>query len=58
MGSKAPKQQALTLEKQSRYEEDVKEIERCGPYRYSYSFTFLCIIFFVFRSFCKFRRLF
>ena len=31
MGSKAPKQQALTPEKQSRYEEDVKEIERCGP---------------------------
>ena len=30
MGSKAPKQQALTSEKQSRYEEDVKEIERCG----------------------------
>ena len=31
MGSKAPKQQALTPEKQSRHEEDVKEIERCGP---------------------------
>ena len=31
MGSKAPKQQALTPEKQSRYEDDVKEIERCGP---------------------------
>ena len=31
MGSKVPKQQALTPEKQSRYEEDVKEIERCGP---------------------------
>ena len=31
MGSNAPKQQALTPEKQSRHEEDVKEIERCGP---------------------------
>ena len=31
MGSKVPKQRALTPEKQSRYEEDVKEIERCGP---------------------------
>ena len=31
MGSKVPKQLALTPEKQSRYEEDVKEIERCGP---------------------------
>ena len=33
MGSKAPqsKQQSLTPEKQSLYEEDVKEIERCGP---------------------------
>ena len=33
MGSKAPqwKQQSLTPEKQNPYEEDVKEIETCGP---------------------------
>ena len=31
MGSKAPKQQALTPEKQSRYEDDLKETEKCGP---------------------------
>ena len=31
MGSKAPKQQALTPEKQSRYENDLKETEKCGP---------------------------
>ena len=33
MGSKAPqwKQQSLTPEEQSPYEEDVKEIETCGP---------------------------
>ena len=33
MGSKAPqwKQQSLTPEKQSPYEEDAKEIETCGP---------------------------
>ena len=32
MGSKAPKQQALTPEKQSRYEDDLKETEKCGPW--------------------------
>ena len=31
MGSKGPKQQALTPEKQSRYEDDLKETEKCGP---------------------------
>ena len=31
MGSKAPKQQALTPEKQTRYEDDLKETEKCGP---------------------------
>ena len=31
MASKAPKQQALTPEKQSRYEDDLKETEKCGP---------------------------